>query len=75
MLSFLLGIWHSFLIEIIFIAEEKLKILYDTNPPRQPTVQDRISRIHSQYSTRNFDLLYRNKYESKFEKYKYFTRV
>jgi hypothetical protein len=28
MLSFLLGIWHSFLIEIIFIAEEKLKILY-----------------------------------------------
>ena len=50
---------------------EKLKILYDTNPPRQPTVQDRISRIQGQSSYRNFDLLYRNKYEAKFLKYKY----
>ena len=54
---------------------EKLKILYDTNPPRQPTIQEKISRIQRQTSTRNFDLLYRNKYESKFSKYKYFTKV
>ena len=50
---------------------EKLKILYDTNPPRQPTIQEKISRITSQASNRNFDLLYRNKYEAKFFKYKY----
>ena len=50
---------------------EKLKNLYDTNPPRQPTVQEKISRITGQASNRNFDLLYRNKYEVKFFKYKY----
>lgn len=50
---------------------EILKIMYDTNPPRQPTAQDKISRIEHQRSNRNFDLLYRNKYEAKFLKYKY----
>jgi len=50
---------------------EKLKILYDTNPPRQPTFEEKMSRIPSQKSNRNFDLLYRNKYEHKFSKYKY----
>jgi hypothetical protein len=50
---------------------EKLKILYDTNPPRQPTIQEKISRITGQQSNRNFDLLYRNKYEAAFFKYKY----
>jgi hypothetical protein len=54
---------------------EKLKILYDTNPPRQPTIQEKISRLSNQTSNRNFDLLYRNKYESKFSKYKYFSKV
>jgi hypothetical protein len=54
---------------------EKIKILYDTNPPRQPTLQEKMSRIPRQYSNRNFDLLYRNKYESKFDKYKYITKV
>jgi hypothetical protein len=50
---------------------EKIKIIYDTNPPRQPTVQEKISRTLDQRSNRNFDLLYRNKYEAKFLKYKY----
>lgn len=51
---------------------EKIKIMYDTDPPRQPTPQDRVSRIIGQISNRNFDLLYRNKYEAKFFKYKYY---
>jgi hypothetical protein len=50
---------------------EKIKIMYDTNPPRQPTIQEKISKVANQFSTRNFDLLYRNKYEVKFRKYKY----
>ena len=56
-----------------FNGFEKIKTLYDTNPPRQPTIQEKISRIQSQTSNRNFDLLYRNKYEARFIKYKYVT--
>lgn len=51
---------------------EEIKKLYDTNPPRQPSIEDRMSRTMRQTSNRNFDLLYRNKYEAKFFKYKYF---
>jgi len=50
---------------------EKLKEMYDTNPPRLPTIQDRLERRPFQKSTRNFDLLYRNKYESRFFKFKF----
>lgn len=53
---------------------ERLKELYDTNPPRMPTVAERISRLPWQASDRNFDMLYRNKYEAKFFKYKYVTK-
>lgn len=54
-----------------FNGFEKIKTLYETNPPRQPTIQEKISRSSIQYSGKNFDLLYRNKYEVSFAKYKY----
>jgi len=50
---------------------ERLKEFYDTNSPREPSGIDKISRLPTQNSHRNFDLLYRNKYEAKFSKYKY----
>lgn len=50
---------------------EKIKEHYDTNSPREPSIQDKLARTTGQASKRNFDLLYRNKYESKFSKYKY----
>jgi hypothetical protein len=50
---------------------EKIKEYYDENPPRQPSVQERMVRTDGQVSVRNFDLLYRNKYERKFSNYKY----
>ena len=58
-----------------FNGFEKIKIMYDTNPPRLPTVQEKISKLPSQTSTRNFDVLYRNKYEVSFIKYKYVARA
>lgn len=54
-----------------FNGFEKLKVMYDTNPPRQPTIEDRLDRVRNQISNRNFDLLYRNKFESKFFKYQF----
>lgn len=50
---------------------EMLKEYYDTNSPREPSFYERMSRIPKQKSHRNFDLLYRNKYEAKFSNYKY----
>lgn len=50
---------------------EKIKEYYDETPPRQPSVQERMVRTDGQISVRNFDLLYRNKYERKFSNYKY----
>jgi hypothetical protein len=50
---------------------EKLKEYYDTNPPRLPTIAEKMTRKTTQYSNRNFDLLYRNKYELKFSNNKY----
>lgn len=51
---------------------EKIKELYDTNPPRIIESNERINRIKDQISNRNFDILYRNKYESKIKDYKYY---
>lgn len=53
---------------------EKVKELYDHKPPRMPSINDIINRIPGQTSNRNFDLLYRNKFESKFHQYKYFVQ-
>jgi hypothetical protein len=51
---------------------EKIKEYYDKNSPRLPTIKDRLSKGEST-SYRNFDLLYRNKYEGKLSVYKYHT--
>jgi hypothetical protein len=51
---------------------EKIKDWFDENPPRQPTVEEKILRKSGQGSNRIFDLLYRNKFEYKFSKYKYY---
>ena len=56
-----------------FNGFEKIKILYETNPPRQPTIQEKISRLSTQSSNKKFDVLYRNKYEVSFMKYRYVT--
>lgn len=53
---------------------EILKEYYDTNPPSYPSIQDKLFRTSNQISTRNFDLLYRNKYEAQFSQYKYILR-
>lgn len=50
---------------------EKIKIHYDTNPTRLPTPEEKVTLASGKISQRNFDLLYRNKYESKFSNYKY----
>lgn len=57
-----------------FNGFEKLKEHYDLYPTSNPTISDRLMRTLDQTSTRNFDLLYRNKYEAKFSKYKYIIR-
>lgn len=57
--------------ETKFNGFEKIKEKYDTNPPRVPTLHEKLSRLPGQTSNRNFDLLYRNKYEAKFFNYKY----
>lgn len=44
---------------------EKIKEYYDTYTPRIITARDRIFKAKNR-STRNFDVLYRNRYESKF---------
>lgn len=49
---------------------EKIKDYYDTNSPRVPNVKDKLGAGIAA-SARNFDLLYRNKYEGKFSQYKY----
>lgn len=49
---------------------EQIKIYYDTNSPRKPNMQDKM-HIGFEGSKRNFDLLYRNKYESKISHYIY----
>lgn len=51
---------------------EKIKEYYDKNTPRVPTIKDKLSTGYA-VSIRNFDLLYRNKYEGKFAQYKYNT--
>lgn len=50
---------------------EKIKVYYDTTPTRMPTPEEKVTLASGKISTRNFDLLYRNKYESKFSNYKY----
>lgn len=53
---------------------ERVKDFYDANPPRQPTLEEKFARLSGQTSNRIFDLLHRNKYEAKFQKYKYVVR-
>lgn len=50
---------------------EKVKEWYDENAEVNLTVQDRLTRKVGQTSNRNFDILYRNKYEAKFSYIKY----
>lgn len=50
-----------------FNGFEKIKEYYDDNPPRELSIMDRIYGGKNK-STRNFDLLYRNRYEAKFTK-------
>jgi hypothetical protein len=45
---------------------EKIKEYYDEHSPRQVPIIDKL-RTGKNRSTRNFDLLYRNKYEAKFK--------
>ncbi len=49
---------------------EKIKNFYDFNSPRNPSIQDKLA-FGFERSRRNFDLLYRNKYEDKLKNYKY----
>jgi hypothetical protein len=49
---------------------EKIKEYYDNNSPTQPTIKDKFAAGYY-HSNRNFDLLYRNKYEDKIKSYKY----
>ncbi len=49
---------------------EKIKAYYDENSPRKPNAQEMFLRGF-EGSKRNFDLLYRNKYESRIARYKY----
>lgn len=50
-----------------FTGFEKIKQLYDISPPKEVTAIDRIKGGKNK-STRNFDILHRNKYEAKFLK-------
>lgn len=50
---------------------EKVKEWYDTNCPRVIQPWEKLQRLPEQISSRNFDLLYRNKYELKFSNLKY----
>jgi hypothetical protein len=54
-----------------FNGFEKIKEYYDINPPRIPTITDKIALLPGKINNRNFDLLYRNKYEARFIHYKY----
>lgn len=54
-----------------FNGFEKVKEWYDTNYKGKITPRDKIVRRIGQVSNRNFDILYRNKYEAKFAKHKY----
>jgi len=49
---------------------EKIKDYYDTQNKKPVTLQDRLAKGFFR-SDRNFDLLFRNKYEAKLVKYKY----
>lgn len=50
---------------------EKIKDWYDDNCPRKISSIEKMHKLPGQTSTRNFDVLFRNKYEAKFSKYKY----
>jgi hypothetical protein len=50
---------------------EKVKEWFDHNYHKPIPTENKLIRIPSQGSNRIFDLLYRNKYEAKFSKYKY----
>jgi len=50
---------------------EKVKVWYDENYKKPIPLPNKLIRIAGQGSNRIFDLLYRNKYEAKFSKYKY----
>jgi len=53
---------------------EKIKNLYDMKDYGITPI-DKLSRKPSQSSNRNFDVLFRNKYENKFSKYLYIVRI
>lgn len=48
---------------------ELVKDYMDENPPRQPSVEDKFSKFNIQTSRRLFDVLYRNKYELKYNQF------
>lgn len=50
---------------------EKIKEWFDTNSPRKPNPLDRLVKKPTSFSNRNFDLLYRNKYEVAISNYRY----
>ena len=52
---------------------EKIKMYYDNpdNCKKQLFPKHRLEKLHTQKSNRNFDLLFRNKYEAIMAKYKY----
>lgn len=54
---------------------EKIKEIYDVNSPRPPTIEERLQFCENQVSRRNFDLLYRNKYEKKVSNIKYYVSI
>jgi hypothetical protein len=47
---------------------EKIKEYYDIRNKYQMTVKDRFNRLRTQTSMRQFDIIFRNKFEKKFEK-------
>ena len=50
---------------------EKIKEYYDDHLPRPITLREKVWRTIHQRSRRNFDLLFRNKYEAMFTSHKY----
>ena len=52
---------------------EKVKEWYDQNYNKPVPTDNKLIRLTGQGSNRIFDLLYRNKYEVKFSKYKYYV--
>lgn len=56
-----------------FTGFELVKDYIDQNPPRNPSIEDKNIKSAAQSSKRVFDLLYRNKYEHRYNRY-YFIK-